>query len=74
MGTILDRVPPRVAVGLALLALVPVFTFGLLKSVYLSAAVTTVNVVLIGSSLYLLFSPHEHDQESDTHTTPRSEV
>jgi len=60
MASMLSRVPPRVGVAIALLALVPVLTFGLMKPEYLAAAVTSVNVVLIGTSLYLLFSPHSH--------------
>ena len=63
MASMLARVPPRVAVAIALLTLVPVLTFGLLKPEYLAAAVTSVNVLLIGTSLYLLFSPHSHEHE-----------
>jgi hypothetical protein len=67
MSSLLTRVPARVAVAIALLALVPVLTFGLLKPEYLAAAVTSVNVVLIGTSLYLLFSPHGDHAEHDAH-------
>ena len=63
MASMLSRVPPRVGVAIALLALVPVLTFGLMKPEYLAAAVTSVNVVLIGTSLYLLFSPHSHEHD-----------
>lgn len=62
----LRRLPTRTAVAIALLALVPVLTFGILKPAYLSVTVTTVNVVLISSSLFLLFE--DADDGHDTHT------
>lgn len=68
MADTLGSIPPRVAVAVALLALVPVLTFGLLKPEYLAAAISSVNVVLIGTSLYLLFSPSS-DGGHGTHTT-----
>lgn len=59
MASTLDAVPPRTAVVIALLTLVPVAAFGLTKLLYLSAAVTAINVVIIGTCIYLLFSPIE---------------
>lgn len=56
------RVTPRIAVVAALLALLPVVLFGFLKPEYLSATVTAVNVVLIGTCLFLLFSPTETER------------
>lgn len=68
MAGTLDSISPRAAVAVALLALVPVLTFGLLKPEYLAATISSVNVVLIGISLYLLFSPSS-DESHETHTT-----
>ncbi|MFD1588630.1 hypothetical protein ACFR9U_16750 [Halorientalis brevis] len=58
MASMLARIPSRVAVAVALLAIVPTLLFGLLKPDYYAAAVTTVNVILVGLSIYLFLSPH----------------
>ncbi len=57
-----DSLSPRTVIGIALLSLVPVVTFGLTLSFYVAAVVTLTNVVLITTSLYLLFSPTEAEQ------------
>ena len=59
MASALDAVPPRTATAIALLTLIPVALFGLTKLLYLSAAITAINVVIIGTCLYLIFSPIE---------------
>lgn len=57
---------PRVAGTVALLALVPAIVFGVTKNP-LAGVVTTVNVLLISTSIYLLMSPTEetHDDNHD---------
>ncbi|AQL43911.1 hypothetical protein BV210_14895 [Halorientalis sp. IM1011] len=61
-----DSLSPRIVVAIGLLALVPVVVFGATRSFYLSAVVTVTNVVLISTSLYLLFSPTEAEaRETD---------
>ncbi|SDE79990.1 hypothetical protein [Halorientalis regularis] len=57
-----DSLSPRVVIAISLLALVPVVTFGLTLSFYVALAVTATNVVLITTSLYLLFSPTEGEE------------
>ena len=57
---------PRVAGLVALLALLPVFVYGVTNNL-LAGAVTTVNVLIIFSIIYLMMSPTEggHDHESE---------
>jgi hypothetical protein len=57
-----ESLSPRVVIAISLMALVPVVTFGLTLSFYVALAVTTTNVVLITTSLYLLFSPTEAEE------------
>jgi hypothetical protein len=59
MSQAFDSLSPRIVVAISLLALVPVVTFGMTRSFYVSAVVTFTNVLLITSSLYMLFSPTE---------------
>ncbi|RXK49135.1 hypothetical protein EAF64_09400 [Halorientalis pallida] len=57
-----DSLSPRIVIAISLMALVPVVTFGLTLSFYVALAVTVTNVVLITTSLYLLFSPTEAEE------------
>ncbi|MFB6083686.1 MAG: cytochrome-ba3 oxidase subunit [Halorientalis sp.] len=53
---------PRIVAAIGLLALVPVATFGITKSISVPALVTVTNVILITASLYMLFSPTEAEK------------
>jgi hypothetical protein len=57
-----DSLSPRIVVAIGLLSLVPVVTFGLTRSFYVAVVVTFTNVVLITTSLYMLFSPTEAEE------------
>lgn len=58
----LSKRSPRTLSTIALLALLPAVAFAFSKSLY-AGVITSVNVVLIFVSLYLLVSPTEHDHD-----------
>ncbi|MFB1063633.1 cytochrome-ba3 oxidase subunit [Natrinema sp. H-ect4] len=72
----LETVTPRLAATVGLLAIVPVFIYGVTDS-GLAGAVSAINVVLIIGSLYLAMSPvegthgadHGHDHGGDGNGT-----
>jgi hypothetical protein len=66
MIQVIDALSPRRLVAIALLALVPVVTFGLTRTFYVAAVVTVTNVALITTRLYLLFSPIAPDDDAGT--------
>lgn len=57
----LERLPPRVAVVVAALAILPAVAFAIGKSSLYAGAVTAINVVLIAASIYVFMSPHDEE-------------
>lgn len=57
--------PPRLAIAVALLALIPIGIFGMTRASVTVAVVTGLSVIVIVIALMIAFSPHSggaHDQ------------
>ena len=57
----LESVPSRVAVGAAVLAILPAIAFAISKNSLYTGAVTVLNVLLVSACIYLFMSPHEEE-------------